>query len=183
MKVTGETTWDRPIMAQDDLRREQQQQVKQPNQRSSGFSNDYQNNNNNEEEQSEEEEGAEEDSVDESLPSDWIPLVDPASGDTYFCNEVTGEVTWDKPQFDPEEEEKRQSSRGQRRPQDKMDKSEEGEESSQLLDSEQFKSEDGTEDDDPASVDDELPEGWFLIVDPASGDVYYSNEITGETTW
>lgn len=29
----------------------------------------------------------------------------------------------------------------------------------------------------------DLPKGWFSIVDPDSGDVYYSNEITGETTW
>ena len=31
--------------------------------------------------------------------------------------------------------------------------------------------------------DEDLLEGWFSIVDPDSGDVYYSNEITGETTW
>ena len=33
------------------------------------------------------------------------------------------------------------------------------------------------------SQDDQLPNGWFSVTDPASGDVYYCNEVTGETTW
>jgi hypothetical protein len=41
----------------------------------------------------------------------------------------------------------------------------------------------GQDDDDRNNEDEDLPEGWFSIVDPDSGDVYYSNEITGETTW
>ena len=46
----------------------------------------------------EENEQSDEDKVDEisrdnSLPNDWIPLIDPASGDTYYCNEVTGEAS------------------------------------------------------------------------------------------
>ena len=28
-----------------------------------------------------------------------------------------------------------------------------------------------------------LPKGWSTAVDPASGDTYYSNDYTGETTW
>jgi hypothetical protein len=47
----------------------------------------------------------------------------------------------------------------------------------QLMDEEP----EGQDDDDRNNED--LPEGWFSIVDPDSGDVYYSNEITGETTW
>jgi hypothetical protein len=30
--------------------------------------------------------------------SDWSPVVDPASGETYYYNEKTHETTWDKPQ-------------------------------------------------------------------------------------
>ena len=33
------------------------------------------------------------------------------------------------------------------------------------------------------SVDHDLPPGWIASVDPASGEEYYFNEDTGETTW
>ena len=32
-----------------------------------------------------------------NLPPNWIAIEDPASGDTYYANEVTKESTWDKP--------------------------------------------------------------------------------------
>ena len=35
----------------------------------------------------------------------------------------------------------------------------------------------------PAAVPPALPEGWVEMTDPASGRVYYSNGLTGETTW
>ena len=31
--------------------------------------------------------------------------------------------------------------------------------------------------------DNDLPHGWIASVDPVSGDEYYFNEGTGETTW
>jgi protein transport protein SEC31 len=34
-----------------------------------------------------------------------------------------------------------------------------------------------------SSVVDELATGWIALQDPASGNVYYANEATGETTW
>ena len=39
----------------------------------------------------------EEDVGNDDLPPDWYAATDPASGDTYFCNETTGETTWDRP--------------------------------------------------------------------------------------
>merc|ERR1712037_300158 len=29
----------------------------------------------------------------------------------------------------------------------------------------------------------DLPEGWFAAVDESTGDTYYCNEATGETSW
>eukprot|EP00804_Cyclotella_cryptica_P001489 CCRYP_003714-RD/>CCRYP_003714-RD protein AED:0.34 eAED:0.34 QI:140/0.66/0.85/1/0.66/0.42/7/1908/789 len=194
-EVTGETTWDRPTISNNPLprgsslqRNKQQQPIQntgENNNSSSNFSNDYQSNDDDDQDddQESEDDGSEESaedeiSADESLPRDWIPLVDPDSGDVYFCNEVTGQVTWEKPQFDAEE---KTNKRGGRRRSPQAREEEENDSSSQQLDSD----EDGTEDDaEPASVeDDDLPDGWFSIVEPDSGDVYYSNEITGETTW
>ena len=144
---------------------------------SSNLSNDYQPNNNALEEDPPTKPADDEISADDSLPSDWIPLVDPSSGDTYFCNEVTGETTWDKPQFDEEEREQRRKNKNLL---EKEDSVEESDVQLELMDGE-YNDGDG---DEPASEEDEeLPEGWFSIVDPNSGDVYYSNEITGETTW
>lgn len=154
------------------------------NNSSSNFSNDYHSNDNHDRDDEQdsadddsEESADDEISADESLPRDWIPLIDPASGETYFCNETTGEVTWDKPQSNAMN---RRDKQGQNR-RSPQPREEENESSSQQLDSD----EDETEDDaEPASVDDEdLPEGWFSIVDPDSGDVYYANEKTGATTW
>ena len=155
------------------------------NNSSSNFSNDYQPDNIytdsnytiEDEEEPPTKPADDEISVDDSLPSDWIPLVDPSSGDTYFCNEVTGETTWDKPQFDEEERERRRKNKSLREKEEKMD------DSDQPLELPGGENDDD-DDDEPISVEEEeLPEGWFSIVDPDSGDVYYSNEITGETTW
>jgi hypothetical protein len=38
-------------------------------------------------------------------------------------------------------------------------------------------------DDNDADDNNDMPSSWFAVVDPNSGDVYYCNEITGETTW
>jgi outer membrane protein assembly factor BamB len=36
----------------------------------------------------------------------------------------------------------------------------------------------------PASEDESsLASGWFAVVEPSSGDIYYANEETGETSW
>jgi protein transport protein SEC31 len=39
-----------------------------------------------------------------ALPAGWIALQDPSSGNTYYANQATGEVTWEKPQAAPESE-------------------------------------------------------------------------------
>ena len=39
--------------------------------------------------------------IEDALPVGWISLVDPASGMTYYANEVTGVTTWDRPRSIP----------------------------------------------------------------------------------
>jgi hypothetical protein len=72
----------------------------------------------------------------------------------------------DKPKFDEEEKAIRRNNKL-------------GRTNKQLVEEESEAKEDNHENNE----DEDLPEGWFSIVDPDSGDVYYSNEITGETTW
>lgn len=37
----------------------------------------------------------------DALPAGWIELQDPSSGRSYYANQTTGEVTWDRPQAQP----------------------------------------------------------------------------------
>ncbi len=52
------------------------------------------------------------------LPEGWTAQKDPASGDTYYVNEITGESSWDKPKPAPEikQVEAPPASHGQERP-------------------------------------------------------------------
>jgi len=86
----------------------------------------------------------------ENLPPGWFAAVDEDSGETYYCNEATGETTWDIPTEGAAIDD--------------------NEESNNPLPTE--------EDDDPT-----LPPDWYAVTDPASGDTYFCNETTGETTW
>ena len=38
----------------------------------------------------------------DALPPDWMAIQDPSSGHYYYANQVTGEVTWDRPQMAPQ---------------------------------------------------------------------------------
>ena len=91
--------------------------------------------------------------VNEKLPLGWYAAVDEDSGDTYYCNEMTGETTWDFPTAMEDNEELKHPH--------KTEEEEEEEE----------------------DVDADLPPEWYSVTDPASGDTYFCNETTGETTW
>jgi hypothetical protein len=91
------------------------------------------------------------------IASEWFAVVDPQSGETYFANERTGETSWEKPRALLMLENEPHNSKFQ--------------DDTRLLTN------------GPAQNDNELPPGWFAAMDEQSGEEYYVNEQTGETTW
>lgn len=92
------------------------------------------------------------------IASEWFAVVDPQSGETYYANERTGETSWEKPQ-------------ALLRIENEPHNSNNFQDNTRLLTN------------GPAQNDNELPPGWFAAMDEQSGEEYYVNEQTGETTW
>jgi len=141
-EATGETTWDRPSSPSNHA----SQSSLHASQRSVNSSGHGTN--------------ASSDDNDERLPPGWLAVLDPDSGDHYYVNESTGETTWDHPG----------TPAGQNKTPSVFDAS---------MASSYFTLGDDDDDDDDGS----LPHGWLAVDDPTSGDTYYVNEATGETTW
>mmetsp|Transcript_28205 Transcript_28205/g.60348 ORF Transcript_28205/g.60348 Transcript_28205/m.60348 type:complete len:905 (+) Transcript_28205:1528-4242(+) len=141
-EATGETTWDRPSSPSNHA----SQSSLHASQRSVNSSGHGTN--------------ASSDDKDEHLPPGWLAVLDPDSGDHYYVNESTGETTWDHPG----------TPAGQNKTPSVFDAS---------MASSYFTLGDDDDDDDDGS----LPHGWLAVDDPTSGDTYYVNEATGETTW
>jgi hypothetical protein len=92
------------------------------------------------------------------IASEWFAVVDPQSGETYYANERTGETSWEKPQ-------------ALLRIENEPHNSNNFQDNTRLLTN------------GPAQNDNEIPPGWFAAMDEQSGEEYYVNEQTGETTW
>jgi len=147
---------------------------------------------------------AEEDD-DDDLPEGWFSAIDPDSKERYYCNDQTGESQWERPE---QEQTSQQSSQpGEDNDQSSQDADVSGnlpEGWEAMLDPSSgdyyYCKWDGTttwekpapdnlnqdttqHDDDDDDDDDALPENWFAVDDPASGDTYYYNEVTNETSW
>jgi hypothetical protein len=93
------------------------------------------------------------------LPAGWEMLIDPGSGDSYYYNEERGETSWELPIATREE---------LTFPANET-----------LLNSGSFAKPDSTEPECSLS----LAAGWVSVEDPSSGDVYFYNKQTGETSW
>ena len=109
----------------------------------------------------------------DDLPPGWEKLSDPASGNTYFFNRETNETSWEFPIIEKDDANVDPSSIGIEA---------EGEDEAELPNEET--AENANQDSDhriETSVD--LPAGWEKVVDPSSGDTYYFNEETNETSW
>lgn len=111
----------------------------------------------------------------DGLPPGWITLEDPDSGDTYYANENTGETTWDRPAAPP-----KRNDKGKK----KSKKEKKKEKKQRRLQMQQQTQQQGAIVVSGGTGDDsKLPPGWYGIIDPDSGDTYYTNDATGETTW
>lgn len=102
--------------------------------------------------------------------TDWVEAVDETNGKKYFYNTVTQETSWEKPSSTKEEES------------DSIDNS-----ASSVDDDKYISDSDGSKTDtDSKSADSEdssLPENWERVQGQSSGDAYYYNALTGETSW
>jgi len=90
--------------------------------------------------------------------SDWIETVDPSTGQVYYYNQVTQETSWEKPAAMIE------SKAPSVPPTDSQSE------------------EKITAAEEPKS-DSTPPNDWMETVDPTSGQTYYYNSRTGETSW
>jgi hypothetical protein len=122
----------------------------------------------------------------EVLPSGWVAVDDPDSGEQYYYNEVDGRRSWERPQSEGDEDFPVAS--------DPDDLALSSDVVSEAVDNridaipvsnttapvkETIISTESTI--APAVTD--LPEGWAEAADPDSGEVYYFNDATGETRW
>jgi hypothetical protein len=87
------------------------------------------------------------------LPSGWAEVVDPTSGELYYFNEVENITSWERP-F-----------------------------SETAKDNIEFSNENEENENPDSGYKDNIDNGWTKVLDPQSGDFYYFNEKTQETSW
>jgi len=104
----------------------------------------------------------------DDLLEGWIEVADPSSGDSYWFNSETNETTWEKP------------SRS-------ANNHDDGDILDDWVDVQEPKSEEEKiehePEPEPETLDPTLPEGWTESTDPSTGQIFYWNESTGETSW
>ena len=149
---------------------------------------------------------------DDGVPEGWYSAVDPNSNERYYCNGETGETQWERPEHEEMSQGSSQLDEDHQKLQEDEDNSEVSEELPEgweaILDPSSgdyyyYNADSGTtswdkprrevvnESVEQASfesnvcerADEELPENWFAVEDPVSGDTYYYNEVTNETSW
>jgi uncharacterized protein YbdZ (MbtH family) len=143
---------------------------------------------------------------DSPLPSGWIELVDPSSGNVYYFNEVTNATSWETPTeasgstnaelflSDNIIEAGESSSSGELdTPVDGVDDPED--ERPMQLEGTVYGPSDPTqeapgeiqgpliESEAPTKTSEMLPPGWIELLDPMSGTTYYFNEEDNSTSW
>lgn len=122
-----------------------------------------------------------------AIPDGWIETMDQNSGKVYYYNESTGETSWEWPVG-------KQAAAGTEGNSEKVTvvgtkdvtataMLADDANKSIKADVDHIEKSAEEEKDSNANLPEALPEGWDEVTDPTSGNVYYFNEISGETTW
>ena len=122
------------------------------------------------------------------LPPGWVESVDPASGRPFYYNESSGESSWERPTVQAEEAEKEPADVPTEMEEQVVESITETVEEtaakgtadapSDQLEDPQLPAETNVPEGEPV-----LPLGWVESVDPASGNPFYFNESTQESSW
>jgi len=119
-----------------------------------------------EEDDDDDNDGVNENSSDgDDLPDGWVETEDPSSGRIYFYNSLTQETSWDRPVAVND------IGNSELEPVDDDEDSNSGEEAQE------------TEAIVAGAEDDPLGDGWTEVTDPNTGNIYYYNQLTHETSW
>ena len=127
-----------------------------------------------------------------TLPEGWIECTDPNSGQSYYVNEIDNTTTWERPVATTEnveasvaEEPAAENATVNPTPEPAPEVS--GEKASVAMAPEvTLNGEQNAIDAAPEEAGDDeqpLPAGWAELTDPSSGNLYYFNEATQETSW
>eukprot|EP00985_Skeletonema_marinoi_P011820 scaffold5613_cov210-Skeletonema_marinoi.AAC.1 len=124
------------------------------------------------------------------LPHGWKELQDEATGNTYYWNEQTNETSWDYPHATADEDADAADVLTETEEKGVSEEVAEDEHISEQVDehiSEQVASDqdggDRAAEPQPNENCYDIPEGWVATVDETSGNTYYYNEKTNETSW
>ncbi len=121
------------------------------------------------------------------LPTNWKEHQDKKSGKTYYHNRKTGETTWTRPKEDMIESTSSQTistsnttGSGKKKKKKKSTNAtsggsteNEGNQVKEISNNEDIKREE----------EEQLPSGWRAVLDSASGETYFYNSSTKESTW
>jgi len=116
------------------------------------------------------------------LPHGWKELQDEATGNTYYWNEQTNETSWDYPHATADEDANAADVITETEEKGVSEEVAEDEHISEQVASDQDGG-DGTAEPQPSENCYDIPEGWVATVDETSGNTYYYNETTNETSW